>query len=355
MDRAFEGGIDFFDTADVYPLGGGLDTVGRTEEIVGRWLRDRGVRDRIVLATKCAGAMGPGPNDVGLSRYAHPRRRRREPAPPQTDFIDLYQVHAFDPRTPIEETLRALDDLVRWGKVRYVGCSNYPAVAARRGARRRASAWASRATTACSRATTSSTARSRRSCCRSARIQGLGVIVYNPLAGGFLSGKYRKGEDPLEGTRFTLGNAAELYQQRYWQDALFDAVDELRGAAESRGVSLATVAVAWAIAQPGITSAIVGASRPEQLDASLAARDVQIDEGLTRRLRRRLVVAPAPPRPRGLSMTTTLAAVVATLTSWTLRPGPMTRARNRFRPMPSSPWRMLKRWSNRLVGASTNP
>ena len=127
LDAALAGGLDFLDCADVYPLGGGLETVGRTEEILGEWMRERGNRARIVLATKCAGPMGRGPNDHGLSRQhivtaveASLRRLR-------TDWIDLYQSHAFDPATPIDETLRAFDDLVRAGKVRYVGCSNYPA------------------------------------------------------------------------------------------------------------------------------------------------------------------------------------------------------------------------------------
>ena len=279
MDRAFEGGIDFFDTADVYPLGGGIETVGRTEEIIGRWMKERGLRDKIVLATKCWGAMGAGANDNGLSRKHIHEAVDGSLRRLQTDVIDLYQVHAFDPRVPIEETLRALDDLIRWGKIRYAGCSNYPA-------------W---------RLSSALAAADRLGLTRYdglqprynllyrdietellplCRAEGLGVIVYNPMAGGFLSGKYRKGDDPLEGTRFTLGNAAQRYQERYWHDALFDAVDELRGACESRGVEMASVAVGWVIAQAGVTSAIVGASRPDQLDAALAAVDVQFDEGL---------------------------------------------------------------------------
>jgi aryl-alcohol dehydrogenase-like predicted oxidoreductase len=279
MDRAFDGGIDFFDTADVYPLGGGLETVGRTEEIVGRWMKERGARERVVLATKCWGAMGPGQNDNGLSRKHIHEAVDASLRRLQTDVIDLYQVHAFDPRVPIEETLRALDDLVRWGKVRYAGCSNYPA-------------WRLAEALAASERLHVA----RYECLQPrynllyreietellplARNAGMGVIVYNPMAGGFLSGKYRKGDDPLEGTRFTLGNAGRMYQGRYWQDALFDAVDELRGACESRNVAMASVAVGWAISQPGVTSAIVGASRAEQLDASIAAVDVTLDEGL---------------------------------------------------------------------------
>lgn len=279
LDRAFEAGIDFIDTADAYPLGGDVSTTGRTEEIIGRWMKARDNRDRIVLATKCFAATGPGANDNGLSRYHIHRAVDDSLRRLQTDVIDLYQVHGFDPRVPVEETLRALDDLVRWGKVRYVGCSNYPAW------RLGEALWASDrlgiARYDCLQPRYNLLYREIETellpLCRS---QGLGVIVYNPMAGGFLSGKYRKGEEPLEGTRFTLGTAAQRYQERYWQDAMFDAVDELRGACESRNVAMASVAVAWAIAQPGVTSAIVGASRPEQLDASLAALDVELDEGL---------------------------------------------------------------------------
>ena len=279
LDKAFDNGIDFIDTADVYPLGGDATTTGRTEEIIGLWMKQRGNRDKIVLASKCAGAMGPGPNDTGLSRYHIHKAVDESIRRLQADVIDLYQVHWFDPRTPIDETLRALDDLVRWGKVRYAGCSNYPAW-------RLADALATSDRLGIARYDTlqprynllyREIETELLPLCRS---EGLGVIVYNPMAGGFLSGKYRKGDEPLEGGRFTLGNAGRMYQHRYWQDALFDAVDELRGACESRNVAMATVAVAWAIAQPGITSAIVGASRPDQLDASLAAADLELDDGL---------------------------------------------------------------------------
>ncbi len=110
--------------------------------------------------------------------------------------------------------------------------------------------------------------------------EGLGVLVYNPLAGGFLSGKYKKGQDPEAGTRFTLGNAAERYQGRYWHDVQFDAVEQLKAVVEGKGLSMVSVAVAWVLAQTGITSAIIGASRPDQLDANLAALDVTFDDEL---------------------------------------------------------------------------
>ena len=279
LDRALDGGITFLDTANVYPLGGTIDTVGRTEEIIGRWMRERGNRDEIVLATKCAGAMGPGPNDVGLSRRHIMRAVDDSLRRLGTDVIDLYQVHAFDPRTPIDETLRALDDLVRSGKVRYIGCSNYPA-------------WrlgeALRATERLGIARYDSLQPRYNLLYREietellplARHEGIGVIVYNPLAGGFLSGKYEKGQEPPENSRFTLGTAGRRYQQRYWQDPQFDAVDALRDAADARGLDLAAVAISWVLQQPGVTSAIVGASRPEQLDGALAAPAVAWDDGL---------------------------------------------------------------------------
>jgi aryl-alcohol dehydrogenase (NADP+) len=274
LDRAIEGGIDFIDTADVYPLGGTLDTVGRTEEIIGRWMRDRGNRDRLILATKCAGQMGPGPNDVGLSRHHIMRACDESLRRLGTDVIDLYQVHAFDPRVPIDETLRALDDLVRAGKVRYIGCSNYPAW--RLGQALAASARLNIARYDSLQPRYSVIFREIETellpLCRS---EGLGVMVYNPLAGGFLSGKYRKGDDPQEGTRFMLGTAARRYQQRYWDDAQFDAVDMLRSVADGHGVSLGALAIAWVMAQPGITSAIVGASSADQLDAAFEAAKLE--------------------------------------------------------------------------------
>ena len=279
LDAAFAGGITFLDTADVYPLGGTLDTVGRTEEIIGRWMRERGNRGQLILATKCAGATGAGPNDVGLSRRHIMRAVDESLRRLGTDVIDLYQVHAFDPRTPIDETLRALDDLVRMGKVRYIGCSNYPAWRL---------AEALRASERLGIARYDSLQPRYNLLYREietellplARSEGVGVIVYNPLAGGFLSGKYRKGQEPEENTRFTLGTAGRRYQQRYWQDAQFDAVDRLRAAADARGLDLAAVAISWVLRQPGVTSAIVGASRPEQLEAALAAPDVAWDDGL---------------------------------------------------------------------------
>lgn len=278
MDTAAEAGVTFLDTADSYPLGGSAEMRGRTEEIVGRWLKGR--RDQFVLATKCRQPMGPGPNDAGLSRRhilaACEASLRRLGA----DYIDLYQAHMPDPETPIDETLRAFDDLVRAGKVRYIGCSNYRAWELAR------ALWMSDrlglARFDCAQPRYNLLFRMIEAdllpLCRD---QGVGIIVYNPLAGGMLTGRYTKGQAPEPGTRFTLEGvvrAGEIYRRRYWAEPYFDAVETLRAFFEPRGKPLVHVALAWVLAQPGITSAIVGASRPEQLGESLGAVEVGLAE-----------------------------------------------------------------------------
>ncbi|MCI0461225.1 MAG: aldo/keto reductase [Gemmataceae bacterium] len=274
LDRAADKGVYFLDTADVYPVPPSPDTAGGSEEIVGKWLQ--GKRDRLVVATKCRMRVGHGPNDEGLSRRHILAAVEKSLQRLRTDYIDLYQPHMPDPDTPLEETLRALDDLVRQGKVRYLGCSNYPAwqLALSLGISERLGL----ARFDCVQPRYNLLYREIESellpLCRD---QGVGVIAYNPLAGGFLSGKYQPKEPPPPGTRFTLGKTGDLYRQRYWQQAQFEAVEHLQGYFGPRGRSLVQVAVAWVLAQPGITSAIVGASHPEQLDDSLAAVDLTLD------------------------------------------------------------------------------
>ncbi|WP_437592774.1 aldo/keto reductase [Sorangium sp. So ce1000] len=280
LDKAAGAGVNFLDTADVYPLGGGLPTAGRTEEIVGRWLK--GKRDRFILATKCVGRVGPNAWDQGASRKhildAIDASLRRL----GTDYVDLYQLHADDRDTPIDETLEALDVVVRSGKARYIGVSNYLAY---------------RLARALGRADVRGLARFvsvqpryallfreiERELLPLAQEEGLGVIPYNPLAGGFLTGKHRRGE-PTQGTRFTLGTAAANYQERYWNERAFATVEKLSGIVAEAGQSLTTVAVAWVLANPAITSAIIGASRPDQLDATLAAAELALDPQLKARL-----------------------------------------------------------------------
>jgi 1-deoxyxylulose-5-phosphate synthase len=281
LDRAGEGGIDFIDTSDVYPLGGGRETQGRTEEILGRWLV--GKRDRFVVATKCFGRTGPAPFDQGNSRKhilsAVDASLRRL----QTDYIDLYQLHGYDLVTPIDETLSALDDLVRQGKVRYVGCSNFLNYQLVRAIGRSETLGLARFDSVQPRYNLlfRQIEREMLPFCGE---DGVGVIPYNPLAGGLLSGKHNRVEGPTSGSRFTLGTAARNYQERYWHDREFDTVEKLSPLAEEAGVSLVTLAVAWVLANPAITAPIIGASRPEQLDASLSATTFTIDESLKQQL-----------------------------------------------------------------------
>ena len=273
LDAAAEGGITFIDTADVYPLGGDGSTVGRTEEIVGRWMNGR--RDEFVVATKCVGPMSTRRWDRGASRKhimdAVDGSLRRL----QTDYIDLYQMHQFDPSVTQDETLSALTDLVRVGKVRYIGCSNYLAYELARGVGRSEALGLARYDSVQPRYNLlyRNIERELLPLCQE---EGIGVIPYNPLAGGFLSGKHQRG-NPTEGTRFTLGTAMERYQERYWHDRQFDAVDALRPLAAETAVSVATLAVQWVLANPVVTAPIVGASRPEQLADALAAVTTPLD------------------------------------------------------------------------------
>jgi aryl-alcohol dehydrogenase-like predicted oxidoreductase len=275
MDKAAERGVTFLDTADAYPVPPSPETAGRTEEIIGAWLK--GKRDRFVLATKCRIRVGTGPMDEGLSRRHILKAMDDSLRRLQTDYVDLYQAHLPDADTPIDETLRAFDDLVRQGKTRYVGCSNYPAwqLALALGVSYRHDL----ARYDCVQPRYNLLYREIETellpLCRD---QGVGVICYNPLAGGLLTGKYKApNEPPPPGTRFTLGKTGDLYRDRYWHQAQFDAVAALKRFFEARRRSLVQVAVAWVLAQPGITSAIVGATRAEQLDESLAAMNVTLD------------------------------------------------------------------------------
>jgi 1-deoxyxylulose-5-phosphate synthase len=281
LDRAAEGGIDFLDSSDAYPLGGDLSTRGVTEEILGRWLR--GKRDRFIVATKCFVPTGPAPFDAGNSRKhilsAVDASLRRL----QTDYIDLYQLHGYDLATPIDETLGALDDLVHQGKVRYIGCSNFLTYQLVRAVGRTETLRLARLDSVQPRYNLlfREIEREMLPYCRE---EGIGVIPYNPIAGGLLSGRHSRENPPPQGSRFTLGTAGPMYQERYWRDREFDTVEVLRQLADQAGVSLVTLSVAWVLANPAITSPIVGASRPEQLDASLAATEFTIDDGLKKQL-----------------------------------------------------------------------
>jgi aryl-alcohol dehydrogenase (NADP+) len=201
----------------------------------------------------------------------------------QTDYIDLYQLHFHDPSTPLDETLGALDDLVRAGKVRYIGCSNFLAYQLARALGRSEARGVARFDSVQPRYNLLFREFERELFLLCLE-EGVGVIPYNPIAGGMLSGKYDRRQPPVEGSRFTLGNAAGTYQDRYWHENVFDTVEQLTKLAESAGLAMPTLAVAWVLAHPAVTSPIIGASRPDQLDATLAAVDTKLDGDLKQRL-----------------------------------------------------------------------
>lgn len=274
MDRALDAGINFFDTADVY----GQD--GLSERVIGRWFAERGRRDEVVLATKFRFRMTPGPNGTGASRRRIVQTVDASLRRLQTDRIDLYQIHMQDIDTPEEETLRALDDLVRAGKVLYLGASNYAAY------RLVESLWASESRNlerfVGLQAQYSLIVRDLERehvpvCLR----HGLGILPWSPLAGGFLSGKYRQGQGAPAGTRL------EKWKERY---AGFDTprnwrvLDAVLAVAAELGATPSAVSLAWLLQRPAVTSVIFGARSPDQLQDNLAAAALALPEAAVRRL-----------------------------------------------------------------------
>ncbi len=263
IDLALDAGVNLIDTADMYSTGG-------AEEILGQALGSR--RDRVLLASKARFAMGDGPNDAGLSRHHLIEACEASLRRLQTDHIDIYQLHEWDGQTPLEETLGALDDLVRSGKVRYVGASNF-------------AGWQVMKALGIARASglpafvsqqiyLSLQERSAEyEIVPSALDQGLGLLIWSPLAGGLLSGKYRRGQPPPEGSR-QAGDSDE--PPVYDEDKLYDTIEVLVQIAEGHGVSAAQVALAWLLARPGITSVIVGARTEDQLTDNLAAATLEL-------------------------------------------------------------------------------
>ena len=285
LDKAVASGITFIDTANRYPSGGTHETAGRTEEIIGRWLRDGGAarRGRLVVATKAGGDMGPNPWDRGTSRRHLLEAVDASLKRLQLDCVDLYQLHQDDRATPLDETLEALDTIVRSGRARYVGVSNMLAWRLARAI----------GLTELRRLVPVVSVQPRysllfreieRELLPLAQDERLAVVTYNPLAGGLLSGKYRAGTAPQAGTRFTLGTASALYQGRYWNERCFATVQRLEALAREAGLAMPTLAVAWVMSNPAVTAPLLGASRPEQLDATVAAAQVTIDPALKRQL-----------------------------------------------------------------------
>ncbi|HHX64201.1 MAG TPA: aldo/keto reductase [Chloroflexi bacterium] len=265
MDRYIDLGGNFLDTADAYSTGG-------AEEIVGRWLKQRDARDKVVLATKVYGVMGPGPNDGGLSRLHIHRAVDASLKRLQTDVIDLYQIHRWDPDTPVEETLEALNDLVRWGKVRYIGCSNLTGWQLCKYLHLADEHLWSRfiSIQPIYNALNRSIENEILPLCEE---EGLGVITYNPLAGGMLTGKYKRDEAMPTGARL---EAFGSYYERYYTDQAMDIVEAFVQAAKDRGITAARLALAWVLGERRVTCPIVGARNLEQLDDTLGGLDISL-------------------------------------------------------------------------------
>ena len=273
MSAGFESGINFFDTADVYSSWVPGNAGGVAETYLGNWMRSQEIaRDRIVIATKVRGRMGPSPNDEGLSRRHIYQAVEASLRRLQTDYIDLYQTHSYDPNTPIEETLQALTDLVRQGKVRYIGCSNYPAW------RLMQALWVSDAhsleifSSLQPHYNLVHREEFERELAEVCNTYGLGVIPYSPLAGGFLTGKYRRDRPPPAGSR----GERSLRVQGYFNERGWSMLDRMEEIAFQRGKSLSAIALAWLLSNPAITSPIIGPKDLEQLDDNLQAAGVRL-------------------------------------------------------------------------------
>jgi aryl-alcohol dehydrogenase-like predicted oxidoreductase len=272
IDRCIAAGVNLFDTADVYAR-------GASEEILGQALGRK--RQDVLVATKARFPMGDGPNDRGLSRHYLIAECERSLRRLKTDWIDLYQVHQWDGVTPVEEFMEALDSLVRAGKVRYVGCSNFSgwhimkslAVAGRDGRQPFVSQQIHY---------TLQAREAEYELVPIAIDQGLGILVWSPIAGGLLSGKFRRGKRGPQGSRHFGRKWRE--PPIYDEDRLFDIVDVLGAVAKAHRCSAARVAIAWLVAQPGVTSVIVGARTDAQLADNLAAADLKLTAAEMKRL-----------------------------------------------------------------------
>jgi aryl-alcohol dehydrogenase-like predicted oxidoreductase len=260
--RALDLGVTLFDTADIY---GGQ---GKSEEFLGKALGSR--RSQIVLATKFGGPMGQGL--MGAKAAYITRAVEASLTRLGTDYIDLYQLHFPDPTTPIEETLRGLDECVRAGKVRYIGCSNFS------GWQLVESLWTSKAGNLSAFVTAQNQyslldRRIERELAEACKKYSVGILPYFPLASGLLTGKYQRGAEPPKGTRLAMMGARA---DRFLNDRNMATVEKLQAFAESRGHTLLELAFSWLVCQPYVPSVIAGATRPEQLDANVNAASWQL-------------------------------------------------------------------------------
>ena len=284
IDAFLDAGGNFIDTANVY-------TGGQSEQVVGRAIADK--RDRVVVATKGRMPVGRGPNDVGSSRVHLTRALEDSLRRLATDHVDLYQVHAWDPDAPVEETMATLDGFVRSGKVRYIGCSNFT------GSQIVEAQWA-----ASRQNGTPFTSLQPRSSLLDRGIEadvlpaaqrhGLGTMIYSPLGGGFLTGKYERGAEPPPDTR--LGSRGGAYAANALTDRNFDIVDEVRSVADELGSTPTAVSLAWVLSRRGVSSVIIGPKSMRQMEENLPGFDLELPDAAVRRLND--VSRPAGPRRR---------------------------------------------------------
>jgi 1-deoxyxylulose-5-phosphate synthase len=272
LSATFEAGINFFDTADVYSKWVKGNPGGVSETYIGNWMKQNRIpRDQVVLATKVRDAMGRGPNDEGLSRAHIMQAVEASLRRLQTDYIDLYQAHWPDEETPIEETMRAFDDLVRQGKVRYVGASNYAAWELMQ------SLWVSdkynlvRYDSLQPHYNLIYRDEFERELLAVCKTYEIGVIPYSPLAGGFLTGKYRQGQ-PLPESKRAEGRLRAMTEKN------FSLLYEMEAIALRHKATVAQVALAWMLADPAITSPIIGATTILQLNENLGALGVHLTD-----------------------------------------------------------------------------
>ncbi len=269
MDAFVEAGGNFIDTADIYSNWSPGNPGGVSEEIIGRWMKARGNRASIVVATKVRGPMWKGADGEGLSRAHITRAVADSLRRLQVETIDLYQCHWPDEGTPIEETLTVFDELVKAGKIRHIGASNYSPAQLSDALRVGAAKKLPRFATLQPHHNLVHRKEYEAELAALCAGEGMGVIPYSPLAGGFLSGKYRKGQPLPDSQR--AGNA-----KRYMTDAGFRAVDALDAVASAHGVSIPAVALAWQMTRPAVSGPIIGANTPEQLAALLPASELRL-------------------------------------------------------------------------------
>lgn len=264
IKAALDQGINFFDTADVY-------SIGVSEEVTGRALRDFARRDQVVLATKVNGAMGPGPNDRGLSRKHILQGIDDSLRRLGTDYVDLYQIHRFDPETPIEETMEALHDVVRAGKARYIGASSMYAwqfVKMQHAAEKRG--WSR--FVAMQNHYNLVYREEEREMIPYCRAEGIGLIPWSPLARGFLAGNRTR----EKGGDTTRARSDDFAHKMYYTEADFAIVDRVSALAQARGVNNAQIGLAWVLSKPGVAAPIIGASKPGHLEDAIAALSLNL-------------------------------------------------------------------------------